>query len=91
MRYTVELYDKDNDNILTVLETDDKSEAIISCRAIYETMLRAYVLNKNARTEVTSTEAILSGQQLQYELFDWVDVYDSQQKKIIFVNNIKEV
>ena len=77
MSYTVVLYDKDMDFYEDVMFTPDKDKAITVCRAIYVILKNHYVLNKEHKT---------CGGLLPYEQFDWVQVFD-HNNKCIFVNN----
>ena len=82
MSYTVSLYDKDQDYYLDIAHTDDKEQAIAICKAVYNLMKNAYVLNKEHRTDAV----LIDTASFPYEQFDWVQVFE-YDTHCIFVNN----
>ena len=82
MSYTVSLYDKDMDYYLDIISTSDKDKATTVCKAVYNLMKNAYVLNKDHRTDAI----LIDTASFPYEQFDWVQVFDNNGK-CIFVNN----
>lgn len=85
-KYFVELYDKDNDVITPILYTDNFKTARSVCRAIHQTLLKTFVLNRDNRTTPPSSN-VQWGLQLPYEMYDWVQIYSPIQKKVIYVND----
>ncbi len=71
-RYEVNLYDKDNDYYKMLLSTDDFLLASTLCSSI------ATLFDKELRLEITSTD--------RGEPFDWVEVYDFKELKVVQVN-----
>ena len=84
MNYTISLYDKDMDCYLDILCTSNKDKAITVCKAVYNLIKNAYVLNKGHRTSAILTDIAA----FPYEQFDWVQVFDNAGE-CIFVNNEK--
>ena len=87
-RYLIELYDKDNDIITEVQETKSYRTAVTISRALYNVLQKSFVLNKNNRTP-EPPKHVQWGIQLPYEQYDWVQVYDTVKRKVIYVNNKK--
>lgn len=71
-RYEVNLYDKDNDYYEMLLATDDFLLASTLCSSI------AVLFDKKLGLEIIGTD--------KKEPFDWVEVYDFKELKVVQVN-----
>lgn len=74
--YKVELYDKDNDYILEVSATTNLKEAKQISTMVYNMFV--------------SKDCILNPYSKNREPFDWIQVFDTKKKAVVFVNNGKE-
>ena len=83
MRYTVNLYDKDNDYYLNILQTDSRTEAEQTCKAISLLFYNQNVILRRNDNTYDKVE-----QKYKDEPFDWVEVYDEEQAHTILVNDI---
>ena len=74
--YKVELYDKDNDIIVEVHATSDIRLAKQLSKYLYDNFIKH--------------DCLLNPESKNHEPFDWVQVYDTKRKAVVFVNNGKE-
>lgn len=73
-RYTVNLYDKDNDHFTEVLSTDNKEQALNTCEGIGLLLQNTQVIIRRNDSEFGITHD---------EPFDWVEVYDNTNKEVV--------
>lgn len=82
-RYTVNLYDNDNDYYLNVLSTDNKEQALQTCKAISILFYNNNVILRRNDKTWDSLE-----NKYKDEPFDYVEVYDEEQAHTILINDI---